>query len=312
LPGADVDKALQDLMEQQDAKIRVEVIRAFSARHVVAATQSLLKAAEDTDGGVRNESLRALGELAPSNALAGVAAVLVRTTDAGTRNEAANALVNIANRDRDFDGRTDPILKALEASSGPAKFSLLSALGRIGGRNSLECMRAAVRDNDEKVREAAIRALAEWPDATAADDLLALAKSAAGETHQVIALRGYLRVCSIRSNRPAEQTAKMLIAGLEAAKRPDEKRQALGGLGQVPHILALRTVVPFMGNDAVKEEAAVATVYIGYHIWNGHPEDVKEAVRKAIAISKNEGLKQLANDVLGRIDEKLKASKPRN
>jgi hypothetical protein len=167
-------------------------------------------------------------------------------------------------------------------------------------------MRAAVRDNDEKVRDAAVRALAEWPDASAAEDLLAVAKGAAGETHQVIALRGYIRVCSIRTDRPAEQTAKMLIVGLETAKRPDEKRQALGGLAQVPHVAALRAVVPCMASDALKEEAAVAAVYIGYHIWSDHPEAVKDAIGKAIAITRNEGIKQLANDVLGRIEEKLK------
>ncbi len=311
LPGADVDKALLGLMDQHDPKVRIEVIRALAARHVVAATRSLLKAAEDADAGVRNESLRALGEVAPTSALAGVAAVLVKTADAGSRNEAANTLVNIANRDRDFNDRTEPILKAIEASSGPAKFSLLSALGRIGGRNSLQCMRAAVKDNDEKVRDAAIRALAEWPDASAADDLLALAKSAASETHQVLALRGYIRVCSVRTDRPAAETAKMLIVGLETAKRPDEKRQALGGLAQVPHISALQTVVPCMTSEALKEEAAVAAVYIGHYIWNEHPEAVKEAVQKAIAISRNEGLKQLANDVLGRVEQKLKEAQPK-
>jgi HEAT repeat protein len=170
-------------------------------------------------------------------------------------------------------------------------------------------MRAAVKDPDEKIRDAAIRALAEWPDAAAANDLLALAKSAATETHQVIALRGYLRVCSIRANRPAEETAKMLIAGLATAKRPDEKRQALGGLSQVPHILALQTVMPYLTDDAFKEEAAVATVYIGHHIWNDHPKVVKEAIQKAVAITRNEGLKQLANDVLDRIEKKLKETK---
>jgi HEAT repeat protein len=309
LSGSGVDAALLGLMDQQEPKVRIEIIRVLVARHVVAATQSLLKAAEDADGGVRNEAIRALGELGPTSALAGVAAVLVKTADAGSRNEAANALVNIANRDRDFDGRTEPVLRALAASNGPAKFSLLSALGRIGGRNALRYMRAAVKDPDEKVRDAAIRALAEWPDASAADDLLALAKTAATETHRVLALRGYIRVCSIRTDRPAADTAKMLIIGIETAKRPDEKRQALGGLAQVPHISALPAVVPCMADEALKEEAAVAAVYIGHYIWNDHSEAVRDAVQKAIAITRNEGIKQLANDVLRRVEEKLKEAK---
>lgn len=309
LPAADVDKALLSALDQQDPKTRTEVIRLLAARHVVAATHAILKAAEDADAGVRNESLRALGALAPSNALAGVASVLVKAQDADSRAEAANTLVNIANRDPDTESRAQAIIKAIQASSGPAKFSLLGVLGRIGGRNSLQTVRAMVKDNDEQIRDAAIRALAEWPDASAADDLLAATKTAASETHQVLALRGYIRVCSIRTDRPAADTAKMLIVGLETAKRPDEKRQALGGLAQVPHILALQAAVSHLGNETLKEEAAVAAVYIGHHIWNEHPEAVKEAVQKAIAISRNEGIKQLANDVLGRVEQKLKEAK---
>ena len=311
LPGADVDKALLGLFAQQDAKTRLEVIRALAARHVVAATQSLLKAAGDADPAVRNESLRALGAVAPSSAMAGVAAVLVKTDDAGSRNEAANTLVNIANRDQDIDNRSGPILQAVQASSGPAKFALLGVLGRIGGQNSLKYMRDAVKDPDEKIRDAAIRALAERPDATAAQDLLALAKGAASETHQVLALRGYIRVCSIRTDRPAAETARMLIVGLETAKRPDEKRQALGGLSQVPHISALRAVVPCMESEALKEEAAIAAVYIGHYLCAEHPEAVKEAVEKAVAITKNEGIKQLANDVLSRVEQRLKETRPK-
>ena len=61
IPGTDIDKTLVQALSAQDPKIRVEVIRALAARHVVAATSSLLQTAEDPDSNVRNESLRALG-----------------------------------------------------------------------------------------------------------------------------------------------------------------------------------------------------------------------------------------------------------
>jgi hypothetical protein len=103
----------------------------------------------------------------------------------------------------------------------------------------------------------------------------------------------------------------MLIVGLQTAKRPDEKRQALGGLAQAPHISALEAVVPFLANDAFKEEAAVAAIYLGSSLWNDHPQAVKEAVEKAVAISKNDGIKQWANDILSRVEQKLKEIRPK-
>ena len=311
LPGTDIDKTLVQELGEKDPKVRVEVIRALAARHVVAATESLLQAAEDADSGVRNESLRALGVLASANALAPLAAVLVKTQDEGSRNEAANALFKIASRDRDLESRSAPILKALDSSRGPARISLLSVLGRIGGQKSLEGVRAALKDQDDKVKDAAIRALAEWPDATAASDLLHIARSAASETHQVLAVRGYIRVCSIRTDRPEAETAKMLVVGLETARRPDEKKNALGGLAEVRDILALQAVVPCLSNEALKEEAASAAVRIGRDIADRNPEAVKEAMEKVLNISKNDGLKREAREVFDRVVQKLKEAKPK-
>lgn len=103
----------------------------------------------------------------------------------------------------------------------------------------------------------------------------------------------------------------MLIAGLEAARRPDEKRQALGGLSRVGDILALEAVEPCMSDKALKEEAASAAVQIGNFVWSSHPEAVKAAVRKALEVSKNDGLRQRAKEVLERAERRLQETKPK-
>jgi HEAT repeat protein len=309
LPGADVDQAIVAALTDKDAKIRVEAVRALAARHVVAATESLLKAVADADGDVRNESLKALGSVAPGEALPVLASMLEKSADDGIRNGAADALVRIANRVQDVETRCEPILQAAGSSGGPAKLSLLVVLGKIGGQKSLEYLRGAVKGSDEKVKDAAIRAMTEWPDATAAEDLLGIAKSAASETHRVLAVRGYIRVCCIRSDRPDAQRAKMLIAGLETAARPEEKRQALGGLAEVHQLAALQAVVPCIGDPALREEACYAAVRLGRDLWNDHPEAVRSALRKVLEVSKNDGLKREAKEPLERAEQKLKEAR---
>jgi len=153
--------------------------------------------------------------------------------------------------------------------------------------------------------------MTEWPDALAADDLLALAKTSAGETQRVLATRGYIRVCAIRSTRPDAESAKLLVVGLQLAQRPDEKWQALGALGEVRDILALQAVVPCMGDKALREEAAMAAVRIGRDIWNNHPQAVKDAMQKVIEVSKNDGLKRDAKEALDHAEQKLKEAKPK-
>jgi len=309
LPGADVDQAIMAALTDKNAKIRVEAVRALAARHVVAATVSLLKAVDDADGEVRNESLKALGSVAPGEALAALASVLVKTTDDGLRNTAADALVRSAQRVQDIETRCEPILQAAASCGGPARLSLMVVLGKLGGRKSLEYLSGAVNSSDDKVKDAAIRAMTEWPDATAAEALLGVAKTAASPSHRVLAVRGYIRVCSIRSDRSDEQRAKMLIAGLETAARPEEKRQALGGLAEVRHLLALQAVVPCIGDPALREEACSAAVRIGRDLWNDHPEAVKAAMQKVIEVSKNDGLKREAKEPLDRAEQKLKEAR---
>jgi HEAT repeat protein len=237
-----------------------------------------------------------------------VAAVLVKTADDSSRNEAAGALVKIAPRDPDLEGRSEPILKALASSGGPARPALLGVLGRIGGGKSLAAVRAALGDGDEKVRDSAIRALAEWPDAAAAEDLLGIVKGSAGDARKELALRGYIRVCRIRTGRPEAETARMLAAGLAVAGRRDEKRAALGGLAEVRDLVALQAVVPCLGDAEIKEEAASAAVRIGREILSGHPEAVAAAMKKALEVTGNDNLKREAKETLDRAERALKES----
>jgi len=311
LPGTAMDQALLGAMDQPEAKVRAEAARALAARHVVAATGALLKATADADGTVRGESLKALGVVASSQTLAPLTAVLVKTEDAGSRSEAAESLVSIANRTDDLEGRSAPILQTFESSSGPARLALLGVIGRIGGQKSLGTVRSAMQDPDPKVQDTAIRALAEWPDATAATDLLGIVKTATNATHQVLAFRGYVRVCRIHTTRPEAETAGMLAAGLAAAKRTDQKREALGGLAETRHLLALQAVEPCMDDAAVKEEAASAAVRIGRDICDRNPAAVKAAMQKVLEVSKHDNILRDARETLSRAERKLQESKPK-
>ncbi|MCX7050189.1 MAG: HEAT repeat domain-containing protein, partial [Candidatus Sumerlaeota bacterium] len=55
LKGDDVDKALIAGIDEKDAKIRVEAIRALAGRRTAAAAPALLKSAEEADANVRGE-----------------------------------------------------------------------------------------------------------------------------------------------------------------------------------------------------------------------------------------------------------------
>lgn len=306
LDGDTVDKAILAAMNENESKIRLEVIRALAARRVAAATATLLESAQHADPGVRSESLKALGGIAAIDALAPVAALILNAQDDAARANAADAIARIAGREADLEKRAQPILATLQSSTGPARLSLLRVLGRIGGNNSLLAVRAALLDNDPAVKDAAIRSLADWPDAAPADDLLAIAKNATDQTHRVLAIRGFVRVVRQQSGRPSAQTASMLADALQAANRPDEKKQIIGALAEVRHVLALDALLPCLTDTNLAAEAANAAVRVARDIVNDQPEKVKAAMAKVLAVANNADLRKQAQETLDRAELRLK------
>jgi hypothetical protein len=293
-----VDAALLASAQDPDAKVRAEALRSLGARRTPEALPVALKAAEDADAGVRVEAFRTLGALATADTAPALVNLLVKTQEGNERDAAVAAAVAAARQIPDAAKRADPVVSAFANATGAGKTGLLAVLGRLGGARALETIQAALKDADEKVKEAAVRGLCEWPDASAAPELLALAKGAASETHQVLALRGYIRVTGLPSDRPAAETLKMYQAALEAAKRAEEKRMILGGLGEVKELAALNLLETFLGDAALKEEAGAAAVKIGKDLARRHAEEVKAVVEKVLNAVKNNDTRRQAQEIL--------------
>ena len=136
----------------------------------------------------------------------------------------------------------------------------------------------------------------------AAQDLIALAKGEKGNTLSVLALRGYVRVVGLASKRPAGETVRMLEEGMKAARRPEERRMVLGGLGEVKDVKALEAVAPYLSDEAVSGEACAAAVKIGKEVWEKNKEVTKGAMNKVLEVSKNEGQRRGAKEVLEKIE----------
>ena len=70
-----------------------------------------------------------------------------------------------------------------------------------------------------KIVPAITRALADWPDGAAADDMLRYAQAGQYEDLRVLALRGYIRLAE-QKDRPADQALKMYAEAMKAGKKP--------------------------------------------------------------------------------------------
>jgi HEAT repeat protein len=296
LTAGDVVDALLACLKDADAKVRSEAARSLGVRRSEAAVPGLLKMAEDADPAVRNEAFKALAGVAGPDQLPTLAGLVAKTNDAS--DAAVSAVLAAALRTKDVEKRVDPVVAECAKAAGPARLALLTVLGRLGGPKALEVLRAALKDPDEEVKKGAVRALGEWPDTTAGDDLLALAKGAPNEVLQVLALRGYIRLAGLAKDRPAE-ALKMYQAALENAKRADERRLVLSGLAEVKDVAALNMVEPLMDDAALKEEACAAAVGIGKDIIKKSGDAVRKVLEKVAGVAKRPEVLRDANKLLG-------------
>jgi HEAT repeat protein/type 1 glutamine amidotransferase len=258
LAGADVDKRMLAAAAEAKPEVRVELFLAMTARRTAGASPMLLKAAAGADESVRTAALEALAVLGQAADYPKLVELLVASKAASEAVE--KAVLAVGGRMATLADRAGPVLAALKSAPADAKPALLRVVGSLGGAEALQAVRANVTSADAAVRDAAVRALANWADESAADDLLAIVKNSESGTHRVLALRGYLRLAAAAKEEATR--LKMLAQVRPIATTTDSKKMLLAGLGDVPDPAALDMALALVGDKEVEAEASAAATRI--------------------------------------------------
>jgi HEAT repeat protein len=183
-----------------------------------------------------------------------------------------------------------------QAPLGP-KLVLLRVLRSAGGSKALDVVRAATKDSNAEVKDTALRALCEWPNADVLPDVTTLAKTSTDPKVKVLALRGYIRLVPLQ-----DATAAQKIAGLKdamsMATRTEEKRLVLAALGGIPTAESLALVTPHLASDDLKEEASLAAVAIAEKLVDSNRAAVADAMQKVIQATKSDRVAKRAETLL--------------
>lgn len=292
LRGAGVTDALVAAAQSGEPAARAEAIRALAGRNATGSFPALLKLAADAEPVVRAASLRALGSLSDAKDLPALVELVVQgKTD---RDAAASAIAAVAVRVGDKDAASAPVLAALPNQPADARAALLRVLAQVPTARSLEALRAAVKDADPAVQDAAIRGMANWPDAAPMADLKEIAASAASATHRALALRGFVRMAGLSGSRAPDRAARSLAEAMEMAKSPADKKLVLAALSGLSHAAALELAVSCLPDKALEVEAATAVVGIAKRLQASDPDAAKAAVQKIRDVCTQPAARRLA------------------
>lgn len=282
LPGRDaVVSAMVTSTKGADGETLRSLITALALRGNRAAVPALMTLADHPDIAAARAAYRALADLAAAEdagpLLAKFTANKVRELAGDAENAAARALLKV----EPVEDRTAAISAAFDrADNLDLRCALLrlyrvapepTALGKVG---------TALSDPEARIRESALRTLAEWPDAGAWGSLVSVVRAPEKDVHRVLAMRGLARLQQVSNEKKDPSLLPRYRELLALARDADDRKLILAAIGGATDPAALDLVNPMLDDPAVQKEAELAARQIADSIKNSHPQEAAAARKR--------------------------------
>jgi HEAT repeat protein len=301
MPADGTNRAMVAWMEQAK-NLEPKVVQCALARRSPEFVPAFLKAARSPNEVTRQEAFKALEIMATEKDAEALIDFLCKTSPGEEREAAGRAVWMSCQKIADPAQRSALLLAAMEKADAAGKCAILPSLARVGGEESLVAIRSAMGSSDQDLRDAGYRALANWPDATVAGELLEIVKSSKVESYRVWSLRAYARVVALPSERPAQETFEMLKEAMSLATRTEDKTLIVSRLGAVRAPDALALLLSFVDDPDLKEAAVPAVFTLAKGLSLSHPDQATAALKKIQPLTKDPATLQQIPKVLRDIE----------
>jgi len=281
-PGT--DEAIIEQLASASMEARRALVRAASNRRLRGAESVLVQIAASADEATRVEALTALQQLGSAGSLPSLIDRLFGAATTAERNAAERAVWLCALRREDSVEPVAPVIDAYQRATAEQRPELLPVLGRLGGARAAEILDAALASDQPSERAAAVRGWANWPDATAADRLLVLAREADVPAQRVWALRAYIRVVSLPDPRSPQLTVRMLQDAWPLATRDDERNLILQRLPAAVCVESLQVAVGHLEDSGLQAQAVATASQLAESLLPIDPQAARSAIEKILTL----------------------------
>lgn len=281
LRGRGVDQAILKQISQAAPPMKAVLLRALGERSDRGTGVVLLQYAGNTNEAVRLAALESLKKLALADTLTPLLDLASQSKSERERTPVLEALSAICQASLDKDQSTRRVLEALDRLPATERRHLLPLLAELGTPAALTAAQAASQSAEPALAREGVRALTQWPNAAAAPALLDLARTSADPTLQLLALSGCITVAEQEPD--LARRFDLLQQAMATAKRPEEKRQALGQISQIPTAAALQIALAHVTDPSLANEAGLAAVNIAEKLAGVNVKLADEAAVKVLA-----------------------------
>jgi HEAT repeat protein len=284
MTGDGINAAIVEQIKTARPEVQVQLVSVLAGRNAKETAPALLALVASDNPQVRRSGFAALKRLAGEQEARPLARLLAKGVADSEAEDAQAAALAACREIADSGSQAAPAISAFtETASIAGKVSLLRVMGSLGGKEALAVVQAASNDLKKEIKDAAIRALVEWPDAGPIQTVRRLAESGDDPTHRVLALRGFIRMIELSDLSEADMLGQY-GAAIKMATRPDEKRQALAKISNIPSEAALKLAQALVADPALAGDATAAAAKIDKALKHparceaSTPADVDKAV----------------------------------
>ncbi|NQX53366.1 DUF1080 domain-containing protein [Pedobacter panaciterrae] len=161
----------------------------------------------------------------------------------------------------DNSQQVDAVLQQMASAPENKKLLFYKVLASLGGEKSLKAVTDAFASGNEQTQKAALDALSAWVDASAAPELIKIARETKNTAFLNTAINGYLR--SVREGvYPAEQKLLLLRNAMAVAQTNEQKQQILKDVEQAKCFNAIVFAGKYLDDAALQQAAANAVMNI--------------------------------------------------
>ena len=279
LPGGrDTDNAVLAELNAAQGKVRAQLISSLATRGRPEVLAALLSETEHPDPTVAKAAYRVLARAVTAESLPKLLAKFNAIRNAERRADAEMFLERAVLAVEKPGDRSAAVRAALPGAANlETRLALLRLLPACGDASALATVKTAKSDANARVREVAVAALADWPDASAWDTLAGIYRQPESDAQRRTALRGLVGLMSEAGMSSQEQTDRYhdLLAGVRGDA---ELKLILGAMGGAQNAGVLKLALPLLDQPGVRAEAEVAVKKMAEAIKDQNPEAAKEAL----------------------------------
>jgi HEAT repeat protein len=298
MPRAQVGPTLLKALNDQPA-LRPAIVDILKKMVYYDAIDPLIGIAVSDDPAVYEvalDGLRGIADPDPTD-VPRLLKLLERSAPGRHRDEVEKTLLIVCEKQPAGADRAAPVLKALSGVDLTQSALHLPLLGRLGGPQSLKIIDAALRSDDASLREAGVRGICNWPDASVAERLLALAGDSQNAAYQQRALRAYVRVITLPSDRGDDQTLGLLQSAMRLADKAEDRQLILTRASTIRTMAAVDWIAGYLDQPELAQTACESLVELAHHRFLRQPnmDRFKPLLQRVGQISQNPDVVDRAN-----------------